>query len=585
MKKENLTILKTNNIIMGKILTILLMLSICCGKLLFANDTIKIDEKMFHIDSSKKLILINQNVDAINAEWVNLKTTIKLDTYYTFSNPAMQIEVGRHFDVESINKEVFKLYFTQLPIVSISSENIVVDEPRVNAHFSMTESDKITIEDHIGIEYRGSWSQTLPKKSLRIEFWADPEGSDTKNYSLLGMRSDDDWNLQAMYNEPLRIRSKTNYALWQMIDRLYYQDQEPNAINGVNQEYVELFFKGEYRGIYALSERVDRKQLKLAKYKNNIIEGELYKGVTWGASTFTSLPNYDNSSETWGGFELKHPDAEDIIDWGNPHNFVGFVINSDDATFYASYQDKFCVDNAVNYFIFLNLIRATDNTGKNLFIAKYKNGEPYFYVPWDLDGTFGIIWNGTQENITNDILSNGFYNRLLKDTQQGGFIEKLKNRWSQLRKTIIQRDELLALLNSNFNYLKSNGVYERELIAWPDAALFDINNMSYTATWLEARLAYLDGYMDALSVPTDMKDIAKQKLEVELYPNPTSNYLYINTQHVPLKIEIKNVTGQVVYQNSAISNRVDISAVRNGIYFVTVFCKDAKKTEKIMVER
>ena len=82
----------------------------------------------------------------------------------------------------------------------------------------------------------------------------------------------------------------------------------------MSQENVELVINNEYRGVYTLSERVDRKQLKLRKYENGSIRGELYKGVGWGASTNTSLPEYDNKKILWGGQENKYPDPDPYID-------------------------------------------------------------------------------------------------------------------------------------------------------------------------------------------------------------------------------------------------------------------------------
>lgn len=305
------------------------------------------------------------------------------------------------------------------------------------------------------------------------------------------MRSDDDWNLQAMYNEPLRIRSKSNYELWNKIDQLYYNKEEPKAQSGVQQEYIELFINDSYRGVYALSEKVDRKQLKLKKYKDEEIRGELYKAIAWGPTQFYSTPIVDSNSKRWGGYKYNYP--KDEINWSNIYEFVDFVINEDSVSFYNTYKSKFSVNNAVNYFIFLNLIRATDNTGKNLYVAKYDKYEPYFFVPWDLDGSFGVIWNGTHENITNDILTNGFYTRLLSDNTKGGFTDKLTKRWNQLRKETLTVESILKTINTHHNYLKSNGVYEREQRAWKDCNKYlDLDNLHYTSEWLENRFNYLD---------------------------------------------------------------------------------------------
>src|SRR5690606_26557681 len=100
---------------------------------------------------------------------------------------------------------------------------------------------------------------------------------------------------------------------------------EPNAVTGVAMEYAELFVNGSYQGIYALSERIDRKQLKLKKY-NGSIRGQLYQGVSWGAPTFSFAPPYNDSLRSWSGFEYKYP--TEVTEWFFLHEFVDFVINA-----------------------------------------------------------------------------------------------------------------------------------------------------------------------------------------------------------------------------------------------------------------
>jgi hypothetical protein len=368
-----------------------------------------------------------------------------------------------------------------------------------------------------------------------------------------------------------------NFELWRKIDVLYYAGYEPEAINGVRQEYVELFLNQEYAGVYALSERVDRKQLQLKKFKNEEIRGELYSGESWGASTFSYLPIYFNYNRLWGGFEYEYPDSE--TNWSNLYSFVDFAINEDSIAFYNTYQTKFNLDNAVNYFIFLNLLRATDNTGKNIFVARYNAGEPYFYVPWDLDGTFGIIWNGMKEDISNDILTNGFYNRLLSDNKQNGFLEKLKDRWNELRTNTLSADSIIGAFNKYFKYLKVNGVYDRELKAWENCEYFDYNNIAYTQEWLEKRLSYLDkvfNHPELIYNFHENKPIDKKELVI--YPNPASRYVYIDLNGNSSMIEritLVNFAGKSSgIHLDANNGRIDISNLVEGVYPVIVDFKN-----------
>lgn len=531
-----------------------------------ANDTIKINQNQYFIDLSKNIILTNTEKDLINSTWTDIKTHIFLNEVCEFLTPVANIDIGIEYSIFMPSQNAnFLLYFTELPIISITTNYNIVDEPDVLAYFRMIETNQHYLESHIGIQYRGGWSQSLPKKSMEIEFWMDSTGNKTQDYTLLGMTNDDDWNLQAMYNEPLRIRSKTNNDLWRMINTLHYQDEEPKAINGIRMKYVELFINNEYRGLYCLGEKVNRKQLKLKKY-NGSIRGELYKGVSIGASTFTELPPYDNDSLYWGGFEYKYPD--EITDWSNIYGFVDFVINSSDNDFYNDYQNRFDIDNLVDYYIFLNLLRATDNMGKNIYIAKYNTNSKYFYVPWDLDGTFGTIWDGTNDNTTDYLLFNYFYSRLYFSYGFEDFREKLKNRWNNLRASVITHDSLMSLFLSSYNYLTKNAVYSREELVWTDYK-YDSNAIDYLSSWISKRLKYLDVKFNESSI----NEYLPNNKFTQIFPNPTDDLIFIYSPFwANLQVSVCNNVGQIVLKKSLnqANNVISLRNINSGEYFIKV---------------
>ncbi|PIE88265.1 MAG: hypothetical protein CSA04_02805 [Bacteroidetes bacterium] len=547
------------------LLTLLWLLSYT----LFSQESVvTIDSIFFHKDESKGIILINKDVQALNTLYPEIKNRIRAEgVEYTFALPLPHFEIGTAYPVTNPSHENFELYFTQLPIVHIDTIEPIVDEPRVYAHFSICETNGNVIEQGIGVEYRGGSTQAFPKKSLRIEFWKDETGNDTENISLLGMRSDDDWNLQAMYNEPLRMRTKIGFALWNQMDTLYYWEDEPKAVNGVHQKYVELFISDQYRGVYTLSERIDRKQLRLKKSENGAIAGELYKSKYWGeATSFHSLPPYDNNSESWGGYNYIYP--KDTIDWANLYDFVGFVIQSDSATFYAHYPDRFIMDNAVNYFIFTNLLRARDNIVKNLFVARYQKDAPYFYVPWDLDGTLGITWKGEQEDITTDMVSSRFYDRLMGDTI---FTNKLTKRWNNLRKTVISTDSIVYAFNHYYHYLNSNGVYERESKAWEAYDLDYTGNIQYLSNWTDNRIHYLDSIFNNLPGTGIYSPLTPPAFAISIYPNPASDFLTIKlsgSESQLSDISLFNTLGNCLLHTK--HRHINISALEQGLYFVVV---------------
>lgn len=545
-----------------------------------APDTLRIARAFYHVDQAARLILVNQQLTDLPVDEQRPATHLELDRVYTFAAPVARIQPTARYQVEAAGTQ-YTLFFTQIPVVSIATQDSIVDTPSVPAQFTLVQPNGSTVQSSMGIEIRGGFSQSYPKKSYELSFRADTVGDEARDLSLLGMRTDNKYNLQALYNEPLRMQSKVSNELWQEIHQIYYQAQEPEAKNGIAIEYVEVFVNGAYKGIYTLTERVDRKQLKLKKYSKGIT-GELYKGSSWdGASTFEALPPYSNASETWGGFEYKHP--EELIDWSHLHEFVEYVMNSSDQQFYASYQQKFHLSNAVDYFIFLNLLRAGDNTGKNLYIAKYKQGEPYYYVPWDLDGVFGNDWGGNHIGYSGDILSNGFYNRLLLDYDPNGFRARVWARWAELRGSVITEAHILGKFQDNSALLLANNVYAREQLAWPGFT-YNATELPYLTDWLRNRLRFLDDTFSQKYAP--ITATATPRLaSLTLYPNPATDFLTVEASGSG-QLLIHDLNGRTVLQAAftPAQRRIDVRALRKGIYVATVKTGTLVATKKLLID-
>ncbi|MDR1372201.1 MAG: CotH kinase family protein [Dysgonamonadaceae bacterium] len=394
---------------------------------------------------------------------------------------------------------------SELPVIFITCADSIVDEPKVPATFRMIESNGNSISENIGIETRGGSSQVLyTKQSYRIGF-KDTEGNN-KDVSLLGLRSDDDWDLRATPSDILRINEKTANEIWQRLNHLHYQSLEPAAINCRRGKYAELFLNGDYMGVYQVTEPVDRKQLKLKKFNETKggIRGELFKSNGWGLANYRVCPPYVDNSYIWdgggGNFESVYP-KNVYPEWKDLYDFVHCVVHDYDNQFYTNWKNYFDEENAIDYFIYLNLASANDNYSNNLYIARYDIGYKYFYIPRDYDGAFGQNWNMTKDTVLDNILVNGMYERLLKDNSEGCFVQKMHKRWQELRNTWMTVEGIMEMFHYNYDYLLENGVYEREEQRWVnienprseyDRWHFDNQYIDYMADWLAKRIDFLD---------------------------------------------------------------------------------------------
>ncbi|WP_128545721.1 CotH kinase family protein [Larkinella soli] len=452
------------------------------------------DAGTFQVDKTLKLIVCNK-VPAFPSGAGPV--TIQFDEVYTFTESISAFEVGREYKL-SLNGTNYLLYFTGFPIVHITTGGAAISETddRTGGSVSLSDPAGSLFTSSMGVRVRGNTSRLYPKKSYNMQLWTDPSGATELETSLLGMRSDSKWLFLALYNEPLRVNNMASWAIWRKMHKLYYLAQEPDAQSGIRMRYCDVFINNSYNGVYAITEDLDRKQLKLKKTRDDGgIRGELYKADSrTDATAFLSvfngneLPPFDNSSPTWAGYEIDYP--KDPF-WNSLSGLIQLFVKSTDDDFKAQIADRLYLDGVIDNFLFLNAIGATeDNMGNNQFIGRYKENEPYMLMPWDFDVTFGNV-NGKMDNIAEYIRTNGLYYRLMTQNPVG-FKSRMKKRWFALRQGELQNAAFKKNLTDNITVLNNDGAYKREQLRWPGTLRLD--EQSAIISWIDSRMAFLDQY-------------------------------------------------------------------------------------------
>lgn len=393
----------------------------------------------------------------------------------------------------------FMLYFTNLPLLHIHTEGQIPDEPKLLSWMELacTEYKDGVLETtlfsgYAGIEIRGRTSAAHEKKSYGLELWKDRYGNDD-TAPLLGMRSGEDWILDAMYVDPLRMRNRLSFEIWEKmwVSQLAtpFQTLKP----GIQCEYVELFIKQRYMGLYCLSEKLDESLINLGTMPTGT-DGALYKAIDWtgGSTAFTSYNSPPPQSMIWEGWEQVYPDKR--FYWDPLAELRAAVVFDEDGIFSQRIDTLLNLEAAAEYYLFTNLILAHDNIIKNYFLLRYPNESEFLMLPWDLEASWGIMWHGG-ESSSNGVLKNNLYNRLIElDVKE--FNELVKDRWEYYRESIFQLDSIKAPVLRYSDLLVRSGAIERENSRWENVDI-DMNlQINYFTQWLTLRLAYLDQVFD-----------------------------------------------------------------------------------------
>ena len=388
------------------------------------------------------------------------------------------------------NNNTFDLYLSRLPIVSLTIPQKIDNDTKKPSHFTYYYGNQQT-EQLCGLEHRGNSSLSYPKKNYDLEFWTDSISKKSVKLKFKNLRNDDDWILDGLFDEPLLLRSYISNKLWKKIHKPHYITSEPKAKSGISSHFVEVFKNNNYLGIYSLTEAVDRKLLKLQKNEKDHILGELFKATSYeDASSFNGAPNFKNIFPHWAGFEMRYPIIDYSSYWNKLHQLVSLVALKDDTQFLTEINKEINLSNCIDYYIFINLLYATDNISKNYYVAKYNNQNPYFFVPWDLDGVLGNNPEGKRLPYTNQILSNKLFDRLVELNPED-FNKKMQLRWSELRKTVLKSTTLLSDIDKIYNRFLSERIYERNQLLWKTEHNLQSNH-EYLKEWILKRVDFLD---------------------------------------------------------------------------------------------
>jgi hypothetical protein len=281
---------------------------------------------------------------------------------------------------------------SNLPIVVINTNGAAIsDEPKIPATMGIINrgaglQNNLTdpFNDYngkIGIEIRGSSSQSFPKKQYGIELKTDT-GAD-RDASLLGMPAEEDWILFGPYNDKSLMRDVLTYQLGRALGRVY----------APRTKYCEVVINNEYRGVYALIEKIKRDQNRvnidrLEPQDNAGVEltgGYILKidkpSGNSGPGFNSKIPPWPNPRGQVITYQYEYPDFTEITSAQKTyiqnyiHSFEAALNGADFTDPQKGYSSFIDSDSFVDYLIMTELTRNVDGYRISTFLYKQKDTE------------------------------------------------------------------------------------------------------------------------------------------------------------------------------------------------------------------
>ncbi len=399
----------------------------------------------------------------------------------------------------------FSVIVSGLPIVEIETSEAIKDEPKVDCTIKLFDPKARTddgdnknlkyFESKAGIEYRGAGAMRYIKKPYNFKLYDD--AGEKREAELLNIRNDNSWILDAMFLDVAHMRTRVCFDIWNQFNKPYYVDQKPKAMSGTRGHHVEVFINGEYFGLFTLTDRIDRKQYQIEQQG-----GYIYKAKGWtDACRLRSCNTPSNDDYYWNSadIEQEYPDADD----GQKPNFnyladmINFVGSSSKEDFSAKFEQHFDMNSVVDGFIFLNMIVAHDNIGRNTFwiLRNVNESKKFMHGLWDLDGTLGRQWHRYTEDPNQGWVASGFriYERIINENP-AGIHQKIYDRWQEIKDGALAPSNFNEIVENYANIQIKSGARNREVERWKSRDMNDRPNWGYDNVYyddLESEIAYM----------------------------------------------------------------------------------------------
>lgn len=459
----------------------------------FDINKVTVNDAKLVIDKEKKIMIYNYPSKIKGKLIINMNDScqakIKIDEKEIDNNSDLiefvkseKINLGLGCDG---NYEKYTLYISSIPIIKIKDSNIQNFPNIISTDLDLIDNGVVS-KHKIKTNFRGAGTLSLSKKSIAI--YSDGVFSETLNRKFKINSNINHYVLYASAPDPSLLKDLSGQKLFNSS----INNAKHHKIKGI---YIDLFINNSYKGIYVLYSALNTKILK--------------NPPTNKRHTIEFAPN--NKSVIYRILNSE----DNLIENSSNHKFHKENLYTDEMRKLFMKCDKE-IENTIDKeyaFAFIStvlMLNAYDNIINNCFVSLekgtvkefYKNGfknDRVYFIIWDLDtsffgeGAFGELPGFSYVSTFSDdeLKSDGSLFACLTNNTNNfrvKYIEYWKNNKNKLKNILVKS------LEQQFNHLKSNNAYERELLYWENRPekKFEIEDFEKIKTWLENRFEYLN---------------------------------------------------------------------------------------------
>ncbi len=387
----------------------------------------------------------------------------------------------------------------RLPQLHLNSTSQINNDYSATS-FSYRDGERL-INGFMQIAWQGSSSRSFPKKNFKVKLFSD---ADCNNKLKLKLKSDwkanNKFNLKANWIDATQARNLVNAKLFAQATAVTpFADSKVAEKLADTQNFgqmegfpIEVYGAGgQYMGLYTLNTKKDEDTFGMDS-KDATNEAITCEGVSSDFNDVTKTidgETYATVVQDTASDELKT----------NFTKFLQFLNTASDDDFKAHLADYIDVKSVINTYLFGVLAQMWDFDAKSMILLTYDAGKTYYMIPYDMDSTWGLHFDGAyvkdeedwklNEGAKRIVGTNVLYKRIHKL-----FLPEVKAQYQYLRNSVWNNAQLITAFKRYINAIPRE-VYEREQALWPAIPSKDITSFGQIQSEIVKRANAMDQLM------------------------------------------------------------------------------------------
>ena len=387
-----------------------------------------------------------------------------------------------------------------MPVVDLGGALPTAKGPVNKVEFTYLSSE-LSFECFAEIKVQGASSAGYPKKNFNIKL-IDEDGSKNKVTLVDQWGKEHKYCMKANYIDYSQARNVVSAQIFGEIVRSRNDELKDLPNGGAIDGYPILVYNdGIYQGVYTMNIPKDKWMLdmKESDEKNQAI----LMTDSWGDSVAFRTLSTSHFELEFASNEESSIDNDTKWVYDSMLNLISFVLNNDGEDFVNGIHQYADVDKCIDSMLYTFFICADDNISKNILWITY-DGKVWFSSMYDMDGTWGMRWNGHisfDENthpISAMVDGKGIapernpsnYN-LLWEKIYINFFDRVCQRYAELRQDILTEENITEYFTAFFDKIP-DVVRKAEYEKWTSVPSRDVNHLEQILTFAKKRIEVFD---------------------------------------------------------------------------------------------